>query len=88
MAYGGRELAPEEALAAKAAIDTDAIALRNAGAEGSLRELRVRAYLARLQGNRTRSTGTRPARRRPAPPPDPAVAGPPDPVMVIRDGGP
>src|SRR6516225_828093 len=50
MAYGGRELSPEEALAAKAAIDADAIALKNAGAEGSLRELRVRAYLARLQG--------------------------------------
>ena len=50
MAYGGRELSPEEALAAKAAIDADAIALRNAGAECSLRELRVRAYLARLQG--------------------------------------
>ena len=50
MAYGGRELSAEEALAAKAAIDADAIALRNGGAEGSLRDLRVRAYLARLQG--------------------------------------
>ena len=50
MAYGGRELSPDEALAAKAAVDADAAALRNAGAEGSLRELRVRAYLARLQG--------------------------------------
>ena len=50
MAYGGRELSPDEALAAKAAIDADAVALRNAGAGGSLRELRVRAYLARLQG--------------------------------------
>ena len=49
MAYGGRELSPEEALAAKAAIDADAVALRNAGVEGSLRDLRVRAYLARLQ---------------------------------------
>jgi hypothetical protein len=50
MAYGGRELSPGEALAAKAAIDADAAALRAAGAGGSLRELRVRAYLARLQG--------------------------------------
>jgi hypothetical protein len=50
LAYGGRELSPDEALAAKAAIDADAAALRNAGAEGSLRELRVRAYLARLAG--------------------------------------
>src|SRR6516165_7479617 len=50
MAYGGRELSPDEALAAKAAIDAAAVALRNAGAGGSLRELRVRAYLARLQG--------------------------------------
>ena len=49
MAYGGRELSSDEALAAKAAIDAAAIALRNAGAGGSLRELRVRAYLARLQ---------------------------------------
>ena len=40
MAFGGRELSPEEALAAKAAVDADAVALRNAGVEGSLRELR------------------------------------------------
>jgi len=49
MAYGGRELGAEEALAARAAIDADAVALRNAGVEGSLRDLRVLAYLARLQ---------------------------------------
>jgi hypothetical protein len=49
MAFGGRELSVEEALAAKAGIDADAVALRNAGAEGSLRQLRVLAYLDRLQ---------------------------------------
>jgi hypothetical protein len=50
MAFGGRELTVEEALAAKAAIETDAVALRNAGMDGSLRQLRVLAYLDRLQG--------------------------------------
>jgi hypothetical protein len=51
MAFGGRELSVEEALAAKAAIDADAVALRNAGIAGSLRQLRVMAYLDRLQGS-------------------------------------
>jgi len=50
MSYGGRELATEDALAAKLSIDTDAIALRNAGVEGSLQDLRVMAYLDRLNG--------------------------------------
>ncbi len=50
MAYGGRELGVEEALAAKAAVDADAVALRNAGIEGSLQDLRVMAFLDRLQG--------------------------------------
>ena len=49
MAFGGRELSVEEALAAKAAIEADAVALRNAGVAGSLRQLRVLAYLDRLQ---------------------------------------
>jgi hypothetical protein len=65
MSYGGRELAVEEALAAKATIDAAAVALRNSGVEGSLRDLRVLAYLDRLQGknplDRTRVTGPRPA---------------------------
>src|SRR5579862_9692202 len=50
MAYGGRELAAQEALAAKLSIDADAAALRNAGLEGTLQELRVLAYLDRLNG--------------------------------------
>jgi Domain of unknown function (DUF222) len=50
MSYGARELAVEDALAAKARIDADAIALRNAGVEGSLRQLRVLAYLDRTCG--------------------------------------
>jgi Domain of unknown function (DUF222) len=48
MSFGGRELAAEDALAAKARIDADAIALRNAGVEGSLRQLRVLAFLDRI----------------------------------------
>ena len=51
MAYGGRELGVEEALAAKAAVDADAVALRNAGVEGSLQNLRVMAFLDRLRGS-------------------------------------
>jgi hypothetical protein len=50
LCYGGRELGIEEALAAKAAIDADAAALRNAGLPGSLRELGVLAFLDRLAG--------------------------------------
>ena len=50
MALGGRELAVGEALAAKAANDADAAALRRAGMPGSLRELRVLAMLDRIMG--------------------------------------
>jgi Domain of unknown function (DUF222) len=48
--FAGRELAVEDAMAAKAQNDADAAALRAAGMEGSLRQLRVLAYLDRLKG--------------------------------------
>jgi Domain of unknown function (DUF222) len=48
--FAGRELAVEDVMAAKAQNDADAAALRAAGMEGSLRELRTLAYMDRLQG--------------------------------------
>ena len=72
MAYGGRELSTEEALAAKAAIDADAVALRNAGVAGSLRQLQVMAYLDRLQ-SKDPSTASPPEA---ASPPSPAASPP------------
>ena len=50
LCYGARELSVEEGLAAKAANDADAAALRAAGMPGSLRELRVLAFLDRQAG--------------------------------------
>jgi len=50
MSYGGRELGTADVLAAKASIDADAVALRNGGLAGTLRELRVLAFLDRLAG--------------------------------------
>ena len=74
MAYGGRELSTEEALAAKAAIDADAVALRNAGVAGSLRQLQVMAYLDRLQSkdplDRITARGGEPAQSGGEPAPD------------------
>ena len=63
MSFGGRELAVEDALGAKTRIDADAAALRNAGLEGSLRELRVLAYLDRINGRDPleRAVAARPA---------------------------
>jgi Domain of unknown function (DUF222) len=48
--FAGRELSVEDVMAAKAQNDADAAALRAAGMPGSLRQLRVLAYLDRLQG--------------------------------------
>jgi len=60
MSYGGRELGTADALAAKMSIEADAIGLRNAGAEGTLEQLQVQAFLDRLSGrdpmDRTRRT--------------------------------
>ncbi len=50
MSYGGRELAAEEALAVSAAVEADAAALRRAGMDGTLRDLRVACFLDRLLG--------------------------------------
>jgi Domain of unknown function (DUF222) len=93
MSYGGRELATADALAAKAAIDAAAVALRNAGVDGSLNDLRVIAYLARLTGrdplDRTRpEAGGQPATGSAAdgtPGGRPADANPPD--QAGRDPG-
>ena len=46
----GRELAVEDVLASKAHIDATAAALRRGGLAGSLRQLRVLAYLDLIQG--------------------------------------
>ena len=74
MSYGGRELAAEEALAVSAAVEAEAAALRRAGMDGSLRDLRVACFLDRLLGRN-------PFDRLPAPAPgdrpgDPAPGGP------------
>jgi len=64
MSYGGRELAAEEALAASAAIEAQAAALRRAGMDGTLRDLRVTCFLDRLLGrnpfDRLRATAPAP----------------------------
>jgi hypothetical protein len=78
MSYGGRELAAEEALAASAAIEAEAAALRRAGMDGSLRDLRVACFLDRLLGRNpfdrlTASDGP----SAPAPTPGDSAAGEP-----------
>ncbi len=50
VSLSGRELGVEEAMASKAFIDAEAVALRNAGLPGSLRELRVLVLVDRTQG--------------------------------------
>ena len=50
MSFGGRELSVEEALAVSSAVEAEAAALRNAGMDGSLRDLRVTCFLDRLLG--------------------------------------
>ena len=71
MSYGARELAAEEALAVNAAVDAVVAALRRAGMEGSLRELRVQCFLDRLLG---RNPFDRLAPHDPAPASAPASA--------------
>ena len=65
MSYGGRELAAEEALAASAAIEAEAAALRRAGMDGSLRDLRVACFLDRLLGPEPLRPPPRPRAQRP-----------------------
>ncbi len=67
MSYGGRELAAEEALAANAAIDAEAAALRRAGMGGSIRDLRVACFLDRLLGRNPFDRLPDPAPATPAP---------------------
>jgi hypothetical protein len=75
MSYGGRELAAEEALAASAAIEAEAAALRRAGMDGSIRDLRVACFLDRLLGRNPfdRLPATGPAAPAPG---DPALRDP------------
>jgi hypothetical protein len=72
MSYAGRELAAEEALAVSAAVEADAAALRRAGMDGTLRDLRVACFLDRLLGRN-------PLDRLPASAPAPASTGDPAP---------
>jgi hypothetical protein len=67
MSFGGRELAVEDALAVNAAVEAAAAALRRAGLDGTLRDLRVTCFLDRLLGRN-------PLDRLPAP--APASGGP------------
>ena len=77
MSYGGRELAAEEALAVDAAVNAEAAALRRAGMDGSIGDLRVRCFLDRLLGLNPldRLTGPAPGDASPG---DPASLGDPD----------
>jgi hypothetical protein len=75
----GRELGVEEALAAKACLDADAAALRAAGMAGSLRELRVIAFLDRLQRKNPLDRIPAPGTTRPAPDTSPGDDHPDDP---------
>jgi hypothetical protein len=50
MSYGGRELAVEDAMAVDSAMNADAAALRRAGMDGSIGDLRVACFLDRLLG--------------------------------------
>jgi hypothetical protein len=73
MSFGGRELAVEDALAVNAAVEAAAAALRRAGLDGTLRDLRVTCFLDRLLGRN-------PLDRLPAPAPAPAPGGPANPA--------
>jgi hypothetical protein len=75
MSYGGRELAAEEALAVDAAVNADAAALRRAGMDGSISDLRVRCFLDRLLGRNPFDRLTAPAPGT-ASPGGPAAASP------------
>jgi hypothetical protein len=75
----GRDLPPEEVLAASAHIDACARALRAAGIPGTLQQLRVRAYLDLTQGQDPLARTT---------PPGPGRPGGPDEPGGDSDGGP
>jgi hypothetical protein len=70
----GRELPPDEVLAADQRITAWAHELKRAGLEGGMDELRARAYLDLLLGKDSRPRSTGPAGSEPAPP-RPAAAG-------------
>jgi Domain of unknown function (DUF222) len=64
-ALAGRELPPAEVLAADERITARTRELKAAGLEGSMDELRARAYLDLLVGQDSRPAGSRPAGSRP-----------------------
>jgi hypothetical protein len=76
MSFGGRELAVEDALAVNAAIEATAAALRRAGLDGSLRDLRVTCFLDRLLGRNPLDRLPAPANPADPTPADPAATSP------------
>jgi len=71
----GRELPPDEVLAASERITAWARELKKAGLEGGLDELRARAYLDLLLGKDSRPGSSRPASSRPGLPGQPSPPG-------------
>ena len=71
-ALAGRELPPDQALAADERITARAGELKAAGLEGGTDELRARALLDLLLGQDSRPRGSRPGRSSPARPASPA----------------
>jgi hypothetical protein len=65
-ALGGRELAPDQVLAADERITAWARELKAAGLDGGTDELRARAYLDLLLGQDSRPRGSQPAGSQPA----------------------
>ena len=72
----GRELPPDEVLAADQKITAWAHELKRAGLEGGMDELRARAYLDLLLGKDSRAPQRRASRLR-TPRPPPAAGRPP-----------
>ena len=75
-ALAGRELSPDQALAADERITAWAQQLRNAGLEGGLDQLRARALLDLLLGQDSRPRGSQPASTQPRTPGQPGQPGP------------
>jgi hypothetical protein len=79
-ALAGRELPPDQVLAADDRITARALELRQAGLDGGMDELRARAYLDLLLGKDSRPRSSRPAGSQPAGSqpagPQPGQAGP------------
>jgi hypothetical protein len=72
-----RELPPDELLASQQHVEERALQLRAAGVPGSLRELRVRAWLDLLQERDSRLAPPGPGQGNPPPRPGPGQGNPP-----------